>query len=65
MYINREKLAQVLFSYFDFNAPSGTHTYNYVGEESMFNIGILKINDFKKIDEDFVYELADYIEKMM
>lgn len=59
--MDKEELAQKLFTYFGFNYIDGTYIYNLTRSKSAFNVGTMTLDDFEEIDEEFIYELADYI----
>lgn len=56
-----ENLAQKLLDYFGFNDIDGTYIYNLTRVKSAFHIGTMTLDDFEEIDEEFIYELAEYI----
>lgn len=59
--MNKEEIAQKLLQYFGFNYPDGTYIYNLMRTKSAFHVGTMTLDDFEEIDEDFVYDLVDYI----
>jgi len=59
--MDREQIAQKLLQYFGFNYQDGTYIYNLMRTKSAFHVGTMTLDDFEEIDEDFVYELADFI----
>jgi len=59
--MNKDEIADKLLQYFGFNYPDGTYIYNLMRTKSAFNVGTMTLGDFEEIDEDFVYDLADYI----
>jgi len=59
--MDKEEMAQKLLQYFGFNYPDGTYIYNLMRTKSAFHVGTMTLDDFEEIDEDFVYDLVDYI----
>lgn len=56
-----ENLAQKLFDYFGFNYKDGTYIYSLTRVKSAFHVDTMTLDDFKEIDEEFVYDLAEFI----
>lgn len=56
-----ETVAQKLFDYFGFNTKDGTYIYCLNRVKSAFHVGTVTIDDFEEINEEFVYELAEFI----
>ena len=63
--MDREKLAEKLFYYFGFDYPDGTYVYNLTRVKSAFHIGTMTLDDFEEIDDEFIYDLADFILELM
>lgn len=59
--MDKEELAQKLYDYFGFNTPDGTYIYNLTRVKEAFHVGTMTLDDFKEIDDEFIYDLADYI----
>jgi len=63
--MNRDQIAQKLYDYFCFNTKDGTYIYNLTRIKEAFNIGTMTLDDFEEIDDDFIYDLAEFILNIM
>ena len=63
--MDKEKLVEKLFDYFCFNTKDGTYIYNLTRVKEAFHVGTMTLDDFEEIDEEFIYELADFILEIM
>lgn len=63
--MDKEKLIEKLYDYFGFNYPDGTYIYCLTRTKSAFNVGTMTLDDFEEIDDEFIYELADFILEMI
>ena len=59
--MDREQIAQKLYDFFDFNSKDGTYVYDLTRDKKAFGLGTMTLDDFEEIDDNFIYELADYI----
>lgn len=57
---NREKLIQILSSYFDIG---DSYVYHLTRDKSAFAVGTVSIDDFEEFDGDTISDIADYIIK--
>lgn len=56
--INKEKLYNILYDYFDIG---DSYSYNLVRNKKGFSIGTITIDDFEEFDESIIEDLAIYI----
>lgn len=59
--MNREQIAGKLYDFFDFNSKDGTYVYNLTRVKEAFGLGTMTLDDFEEIDDEFIYDLADFI----
>ena len=59
--IDKEQLVEKLFEHFCFNTKDGTYIYNLMRVKSAFHVGTMTLDDFEEIDDEFIYDLADFI----
>lgn len=57
---NREKLIQILRSYFDIG---NSYVYHLTRDKSAFAVGTMSVDDFEEFDDDTIADIADYIIK--
>ena len=57
--MEREKLFEILFDYFDISV--GSYTYDLTRSKSGFELGTVLVDDFVEWDESNISELCDYI----
>ncbi|RNB59435.1 hypothetical protein EDM57_04645 [Brevibacillus gelatini] len=57
----REELVSKLAEYFGFNWKDGTYTYNLTRVKEAFDYGTMSLDDFQEMNDDDLYELADFI----
>lgn len=57
----RDELVAKLAEHFGFNGIDGTYTYILTRDKAAFGYGTMKLNDFQEMNEDDLYELADFL----
>jgi hypothetical protein len=57
----REELVDKLAEYFGFNGKDGTYYHILTRAKESFGYGTMKVDDFQEMNEDDLYELADFL----
>lgn len=59
--MDREKLADLLYNYFEFNCKEGTYWYCLTRVKEAFSMGTVTLDDFEEMTEETVEDLTDLI----